>query len=144
VVEIVPGAFSRADYRDRNYSDVSLRYSATGVSPHGVTGRGSKTITTGKAGMAEAVFLALRRNAVAAPVGKVWAYVSYTPSGGSSDVLAFCSLPETNLVGDLAVVELTLAKKFGAGDALSIQTTDAGTGGSVDYYTAVFLSEYDP
>lgn len=64
--------------------------------------------------------------------------------GGVTYYVAMCWLPATsNTIGQLDRINIGQGAQLLAGDIVYINTFDSSTGGAIDYYGSVLVTEYD-
>jgi hypothetical protein len=132
----------RPAWHDRNPITTLYVYSAAGVAPHTTTPRWTYTVPSGKKAMIEFLHVRILRSAAATTAGKVTAAISITPSGGpSADIMVANIL--TNNVGDREALVSGATLTLLAGDKIAGYTSDASTGGTIDYVLACKATEFD-
>jgi hypothetical protein len=117
-------------------------YSAAGVAPHTVTARWNYTVPSGKKAMIEFLHVRILRSTAASTAGKVTAAISITPSGASSNDVMVANIL-TNNVGDKDALVSGATLTLLAGDKIAANTSDASTGGTIDYVLACKATEFD-
>lgn len=125
---------------DRAPSGQALGSDVTGVGPHGVTQRFTRTIPAGQRAVLQAAFLNIIRLTAAAPVGLVQAYVIATIQSVTTKPLNLWML--TNGVGDTQHESWSGELYLNAGDQIAGFTTDAGTGGTLNYSVFATSTEF--
>lgn len=135
-------AMSRPEPSDRNGTAQTIVYGANGVTPHAQTVRASYTVPAGRKAVVEASFCQMYRDNVAAPVNIVTASLYYTKSGGAAQqVLNAFSGNNTLWSGDHVYEGWSL--RLFAGDAITLYTSDASTGGTNTFNLFARATEYD-
>jgi len=136
-----PSAVARPHWYDRNPSNIWRQYAAT-LGPHSSTQRWSYTVPAGKKALVEFSIACLLRVTAASTVGEAYAYVYYTPSGGTGGSLFEVRLL-TNGIGDGKSLIVGQGIMMFAGDQLLGFTGDGSTGGTIEYVIAVKITEFD-
>jgi len=137
-----PSAVARPAWYDRNPISRIDHYWGLTVAPHALTTRLTYTVPAGKKAILEALQVRCIRRTAATTVGLVYAVAYITPSGASEKELLDCYL-FTNNVGDKDGQALQGTVTLFAGDVLGLKTYDGSTGGTVDYFLAYKLTEFD-
>ena len=138
-MRIVNVGAGRPQYYDRTPLAVStVGFQALGVAPHAGTFRGQYTVPTNRKAQVAATFLSVMRATAAAPVGKaiMWSFKASDPGSMEAAIL-------TNTPGDQSRIAFGQATILLAGDILSEKTSDASTGGTVDYNGIHHIYEFD-
>lgn len=127
-------SFSRQAIWDRNPNTLNPgnQYNAQAVAPHGATTRWTYTVPSNFRTMVSSIFAQFMRITAAAPVGRLSAGVQYTASGGAGEFM-LRGVCLTNVIGDKDSQSWHGDMVMLAGDNLLGTTSDAGTGGTVDY-----------
>lgn len=133
-----------ANYYGRNPVVRTAEYDAQGVSPHAATTRNTYTVPTGKLAYVESLYCLVVRITAATAASRVGAVCNLDPSGGEPAVDIIRALLLTNAVGDNHGVVLASGGYLAAGDVLTLVTSDASTGGTVDYQVTRKLTEFEP
>lgn len=135
-------AAARAAPADRNPTSKGHTYQATGVAPHGATTRFSYTVPAGKKLVLEAAQNTALRATAAAPVGLYQSVALIVLIDANQPWLSYAwSLDNT--VGARTAMNFAGPVSLLAGEQLITSTSDASTGGTVNYAAAVKGTEYD-
>lgn len=111
------------------------------IAPAGSTVRFTYTVPTAKKAYCEQGTVWLRRVTVAAPVGRADCRFVYTPSGGGANALVMAVIYGN--VADAADRDaLSSAFIMLAGDVMQFYTSDASTGGTVDFFGSLKATEF--
>jgi hypothetical protein len=128
----------RLAYYDRTtLTSVSLALLNAAVAPHGDTVRITYTTPTNRKAFVEAFIVFWRRVTAAAPVGTV---VSESDVGLS--VVGYIR-NTLNAVDNTDRVALGNCGLLAAGDIAKAHDSDAGTGGTCDYFSSAKIAEFD-
>lgn len=133
---------ARANYFDRNGVSKVSTYQAEALVPAAPGTKWSYTVPSNKKAFSEYLHAQVRRVAAAAPVGIIYSYITFTPSGGVASFLLYIAFRK-NAIGDS---EEKMANGFGAmypGDNIFCVLGDTSTGGLVDFISTLKTSEYD-
>ncbi len=137
-VSIVAYGQARPMWYDRNPADKSITYFVQAQAPAADTQRASYTVPTGKKAVMSWGQVKVVRNAVAAPAGRVIAYIRLFATN-----IDFAAIIYTNVQGDKDGQFGAFTGVLQAGDQVEIRNADASTGGSVDYGESTELTEFD-
>jgi hypothetical protein len=133
---------SRPAYYDRNGITRTNDYQGEAIAPAAAATKWSYTVPSNKKGFGEFLIVSVRRVAAAAPVGVVYAYVTFTPNGAAVDYIMFMAF-RNNAIGDTETQVVSSLGAMYAGDNMYAVAGDTSTGGSVDFLIAMKASEYD-
>lgn len=133
---------ARPAYHDRTPLAITQQYSATAVAPHASTTRWTYTVPTGRKFFCQVTFARWVRATAAAPVGNANVLFSYTPNGGVNAVTQE-AVGAQNGVGLGKETLLGVQGSLGPGDAVAGGTSDASTGGTIDYRVSMAGIEFD-
>lgn len=134
-------AASRPIYTDRNPIVRTQNYTAT-LAPHAFTQRWSYTVPAGKKAFCDFVRLYRRRTGVATTASDDGAEIDYTPSGGAAMAIIYnVNTDNTNML--VRTEGYSQFGFLGPGDNLQANTSDASTGGSVQFTIGAKIVEYD-
>lgn len=138
------GATAREAYYDRNPLTIALSSQVAATVPHSATVRETYTVPAGRKAYLESVQCSIVRRTAATAAGRPMAYCALIPSGqGSSTPLqAFLDLSQ-NVAADRQDLTLSSSMQLGAGDRIDLATLDDSTGGTVAYFLAAKLTEFD-
>ena len=135
-------ASARPAYYDRNATSGSIAYQGTSIAPHADTQRATVTLASGKRAFLEATSLIYIRATAATAATFVYASASLIPSGGTG--VGYLLVPQiNNTVGTVSNISLGGSLTIGAGDVLSLYTSDTSTGGTYNYYLAIKYTQFD-
>jgi len=132
----------RPAWYDRNPTAQESAYAGDGVAPHDNTNRWTYTCPTGKKAMAEFMLVSATRKTAASAAGLVSCYINYMKSG-TTEILLMEGRLYKNSVGDQAVAWAPQNIILLPGDKLLCYTIDLSTGGTVDYRSALKVTEFD-
>jgi len=137
-----PSAVARPAWHDRNPASTVSGWGGSGVAPHSVTTRASYTVPSGKKALLEFLKAWVRRTAAATTAGnpKTTWYV-YPAGGGTVDLLRAEIF--TNGVGDKDITYAFAALVLCTGDELRQTSSDDSTAGTMDYWGAAKLTQFD-
>lgn len=133
---------ARPQFYDRSAATNVLAFDQGGVAPHGDTIRATYTVPVNKKAWMDTVFMRTERTGAAAPVAVVRVSCRYTPSGGSSVLLAHILHRDNTLAID-RTSSLTAMGYLSTGDTVALHTSDSSTGGANDYTLAAKFTEFD-
>lgn len=123
--------------QDRNWGPVQWNYAGVGVAPHGTTTRATATAAAGTRLICQRAVAQVLRITAAAPIGRYFATVD--ASG-----YQFCLAKSLdNTVGGRVQNNSDAPVELNAGNSFRIQTSDASTGGTVDYDVVAILAAYN-
>jgi hypothetical protein len=135
-------ASDRANYYDRNPLAKNNEYSQPAIGPHSAVQRWIYTVPTSKKAYLEACECSVTRDAAAAASGLVAAEVRYTPALGVAQRIIPLLFAD-NVVGSPHALAVSSYGFMQAGDAVSGVTTDASTGGTLNYTLGQKSTEFD-
>jgi hypothetical protein len=116
-------------------------WSQTGVAPHSAAQRIAYTVPSDYKSVAVYVNLYLVRATAATTVGESRLYVTVTPAGGSETTVLITGM-NNNSVGARAGTTQTMGFYLGPGDIVKVYSSDASTGGAIDYYASIQLVQW--
>ncbi len=131
------GPVARAAYYDRNSTTPNVSVIAQNVAPHAQLTRVTYTVPTARKAIITAITIETIRITAAAPVGNVnWLVNANGVTISSGESL-------DNTVGGNQRIATGCGQIALAGGVINVQDTDAGTGGTVDYFESVAVTEFD-
>ena len=133
---------ARPAWYDRNAASRADTYTGQQLAPHALTTRLTYTVPAGKKAIVELLQVKCVRRTAATTVGLVYAYATITPSGGSEKEILDSYL-FGNAVGDKDGQALQGTLVLCTGDVINMKTYDGSTGGTVDYFLAYKVTEFD-
>jgi len=133
---------ARPAWYDRNPIQQVDYYTGQTVAPHGVTIRCTYTVPAQKKAIVESLQVNLVRRATATTAGVAGAYAMLTPNGGTAEEILDSHI-FANTIGDKDGQAQQGALTLLEGDKLDLKTYDGSTGGTVDYFVAFKLTEFD-
>mgnify|MGYP001301517570 CR=1 FL=1 len=133
---------ARPIFADRNGQTKISIFGASTLAPHGTTSRWSYTCPATKKNASQLMSMVLSRETAAAPAALAYGNITLLPNGGGSSVIAYVPMNRNN-VGDSEILHLPAGVVILPGDALTGQTTDGSTGGTINWFTANGFIEYD-
>lgn len=113
-----------------------INYAETSISPHGETERVRYTVPSNCFAFVQHVWIRVRRATAASTLGWVRARVEVLHDGTSVNYVLDC-WHRDNTVDSTAFTTLATNIWLLPGDAIRIVTSDASTGGTMDYYVYV-------
>jgi len=131
----------RPAWYDRNPVSKVYYYSVT-QDPHTLIERFSYTCPANKKAMVEVMSCRVERRTAATTASTAMAVFNFTPSGGTGYYI-LKSVIYSNGVGDKEYTALGTTLMMFAGDKIQAMDYDASTGGTVDYYHALKITEFD-
>jgi len=137
-----PSAVARPEWYDRNPASTVSGWGGTNVAPHAATTRASYTVPSGKKALLEFLKVWVRRTTAATTAGNPKATWYVYPAGaGFVDLLRAEIF--TNGVGDKDIAYAFAALVLCTGDELRLISIDDSTGGTMDYWSAAKLTQFD-
>lgn len=133
-----PGA-ARPDPWDRSPYRILPYYQADGIGPHAATTRASYSVPAGKKALVSAITLCFRRATAPAPAGRF--YIQCRIAGG--DIIGQNASNDVAVQSNFNNLVIPCELYLSAGQAIAIVTGDASTGGTVDYFGSLILTEFD-
>jgi len=127
----------RLEWYDRNPISQSISYVAGNVAPHSATTRATYTVPTGKKALIGGTQNLIRRATVAGTVGEV--LVEFIMPG----LMVLIDIHENNTVGSQSKREISPNSLLLEGDLVQIETIDESTGGTMDYWLYMTVTEID-
>jgi hypothetical protein len=131
------GPVARAAYYDRNSTTPSVSVIAQNIAPHAQTTRVTYTVPAARKAIVTAITVQTIRITVAAPVGNVnWLVNTNGVTISSGEFL-------DNTVGGNQRTATGCGQIALAAGVINIQDTDSSTGGTVDYFESLAVTEFD-
>lgn len=137
-----PSAVARPDWYDRNPVTRFRAWNAVNLAPHTSTQRWTYTVPAGKKAQLELVQVKVMRATAPTTPGYAYANIRFTPSGGSVDTLIQATI-RTGTVGDTDQTVLGVCGVLQAGDTIEANSADGSTGGTIDYFATLKITEFD-
>ena len=132
----------RPFWYDRYPGHVLRHYGMLGVAPHGATARWTYTVPPGRKAFLELLTAFIHRATVATTPGLAYIYVFITPAAAPGGTV-MVALIRTNNIGDKDRGEVGHASILHAGDTVTAYSLDLSTDGTIDYFVAAKITEYD-
>jgi len=133
---------SRPEWYDRNPSRQAQYYYGAGVGPHALTTRWTYTAASDKKAWLEQMQMLCIRYVAATTLGDVYLELTYTPSGGSLQIIMLLYFRNNTAYATDRIIQ-GLACMLGPGDVLAFKTYDGSTGGNLDYYGSCKITDFD-
>lgn len=112
------------------------------VAPHGATTRWTYTCPTGKKAYLVNAMVGMMRRAVAAPVGVFTVEIDVTCVDATAAQLMVLRSIDNSITKEQNAM-IGASAPLVAGELISSFTTDASTGGTVEYISGAWLQEFD-
>ena len=132
----------RLAWYDRNPASKANHYGQT-LAPHTPVTRLSYTVPSGKKAMVEVLQTGVKRITVATTPESPTCYWTLTPNGGAKKWILGARIDMLNIVGDSDDRGIGTTLPLFAGDALDGDTGDTSTEGTVFFFLAYKLTEFD-
>ena len=133
---------ARAIPIDRNPTNKGATYGGANIAPHGTTSRFSYTVPAGKKAQLQMGQATILRITAAAPVGIYQAVVLVVHLDANQPWAAYAVSLDNN-VGAKSQMNFAGPIDLVAGEQIITSTSDASTGGTVNYNVASSAVEYD-
>ncbi len=133
---------ARGFYYDRAAANKTLQFFSSAIAPHGLTVRATYTVPTGKKAYVDHYMLQHIRTTAQAALSFADTYLRYTPSGGALTYIGHTFIFNLS-VGATDRIVGSGTGFMATGDVIDIATSDSGATGSIDYYMAVKIFEFD-
>lgn len=131
----------RAQYYDRNPTNVIKSLRTAALAPHTTTQRWSYTVPAARKAYIGGAQSSVDRVTAAAPAALSFNTIQVTPNGGSlTDWLD--ALIEGNNVDSRADIASS-GGFMGAGDVIQSEDFDNSTGGTIQYFGSAMITEFD-
>jgi len=142
MVKASPTVLARPAWYDRNPLTRWQTYIGSNVGPHAETTRWTYTVPAGKKATVELTYLYVRRASAPTTASQISVDVKFTPSGGSAATVVRAET-FTAVTTDVISITNPIAMFLGVGDVLAVTSSDASTGGTVNYILTAKITEFD-
>lgn len=111
------------------------------LAPHALTSRGAYTVPAGQRALLTHLSFSILRLTTASAQSPARLWASFTPSGGAQVVIALLR-GYTGAVGDQEFNSFAVELHMSGGDNIEVFSVDNATGGTRQFFTAVYFNEF--
>ena len=131
------GGAGKESYYDRTPISRTISYGASNIAPHAAVVRATFTVPTAKKLKVMSAYCSIMRKTVATTVGKASneVYTAGEPIVPQVHLINTIGNQEHDAVGEASVLL--------AAQTVEIDTADASIGGTIDYWSALIMLEFD-